>query len=67
MRIPQLGDDVVRLHFIHFSPNDLAKRWLYSLTIDSVTSWDDFVKAFLKKFYYIHKITLIRKKIMQFK
>ena len=28
---------------------------------------DDFVKAFLKKFYPIHKIALIRKKIMQFR
>ena len=28
---------------------------------------DGFIKDFLKKFYPIHKITLIRKNIMQFK
>ena len=67
MRIPQLGDDAVRLRFIPFSLKDLAKKWLYSLAADSVTTWDDFVKAFLKKFYPIHKTALIRKNIMQFK
>jgi len=67
MRIPQLGDDVVRLRFIPFSLKDLAKKWLYSLAIDSVTTWDDFVKAFSKKFYPIHKTVLIRKNIMQFR
>ena len=62
MRIPQLGDDAVRLRFISFSLKDLVKKWLYSLAVDSVTTWDDFVKAFLKKFYPIHKTALIRKK-----
>jgi len=38
-----------------------------SLAVDFITSWDDFVKVFLKKFYPIHKTALIRKNIMQFK
>ena len=38
MRIPQLGDDVVRLRFIPFSLKDLTKKWLYSLEVDSVTT-----------------------------
>ena len=63
MRIPQLGDDAIRLRFIPFSLKDLAKKWLYSLAVDSVTTWDDFVKAFLKKFYPIYKTALIRKNI----
>ena len=61
MRIPQLGDDAVRLRFIPFSLKDLAKKWLYSLVVDSITTWEDFIKVFLKKFYPIHKIALIRK------
>ena len=65
MRIPQLGGDALR--FIPFFLKDLAKKWLYSLAVDSVTTWDDFVKAFLKKFYPIHKTALIRKNIMQFR
>ena len=48
-------DDVIRLSFIPFSLEYLAKKWLYSLAVDSVTMWDDFVKVFLKKFYPIHK------------
>ena len=64
MRIPQIGDDAVRLRLIPFSLKDLAKKWLYSLAVDSVTMWDDFVKAFLKKIYLIHKTALIRKNIM---
>ena len=64
MRIPQLGEDVVRLRFIPFSLKDTAKKWLYSFPVGLVSSWDDFVKVFLKKFYSIHKTTLIRKKIM---
>ena len=56
------------LGYISFpSPKDLAKKWLCSLVVDSVTTWDDFIKAFLKKFYPIHKTALIRKNIMQFR
>ena len=38
MRIPQLGDDAVRLRFIPFFLKDLANKWLYSLAADSVTT-----------------------------
>jgi len=62
MCIPQLGDDAVRLRFIPFSLKDLAKKWLYSLVVDSVATWENLVKVFLKKFYPIHKTALIRKK-----
>jgi len=67
MCILQLGDDAVRLRFNLFSLKDLIKKWLYSLAIDSIITWKDFVKVFLKKFYPIHKIALIRKNLMQFK
>jgi len=67
MSIHHLGEDAVRLRFVSFALKDLATKWLYNLAVDSITSWDDFVKAFLKKFYPIHKIALIRKNIMQFK
>ena len=67
MRIPQLGDDAVRLRFIPFSLKDLAKKCMYSLVLDSVTTWEDLVKVFLNKFYSIHKTALIRKNLMHFK
>ena len=66
IRIFQLGEDV-RLRFIPFALKNLAKKWLYSLKVDSISTWDDFVKVFLKKFYAIYKTALIRKNIIQFK
>ena len=67
IKIPHLVDDAIRLRFAPFALKDLAKKWLYSLMTDSMTSWDSFIKVFLKKFYPIHKSALIRKNIMQFK
>ena len=63
----QLGEDAVRLRFIPFALKDMAKKWLYNLPVSSISSWDDFVKVFLKKFYPIHKTSLIRKNIMQYR
>ena len=53
MRISQLTEDAVRLRFIPFALKDIAKKWLYNLPVSSISSWDDFVKVFLKKFYPI--------------
>ena len=47
MRRSQLGDDSIRLHFVPFALKNLVKKWLYSLAAESITLWDDFVKAFL--------------------
>jgi len=49
MKISQLGDDAVKLRFVPFALKDLAKKWLYSLAKNSITTWDDFTKVFLKK------------------
>jgi len=46
---PPLGEDAVILRSIPFALKDTAKKWLYSLPVGSVSSWDDFVKVFLKK------------------
>jgi len=51
MIIPQLGDNSTRLRSVPFALKDLSKKWLHSLAAELITSWDDFVKAFLKKFY----------------
>ena len=60
MKISHLVDNAIRLRFIPFALKDLAKKWLYSLAASSITSWDGFIKVFLKKFYPIHKTALIR-------
>ena len=67
MKIPSLRVDAIKLCFVPFSLKDLAKKWLYSLEVSSISSWDNFVKAFLKMFYPVRKTTQIRKSILQFK
>jgi len=67
MKISHLVDDTIGLRFVPFALKDLAKKWLYSLAVGSIISWNDFIKVLLKKFYPIHKTALIRKNIMQFK
>jgi len=67
MKIPILGVDAIKLRFVPFSLKDLARKWLYSQEAGSISSWDNFVKGFLKKFYPVHKTAQIRKSILQFK
>ena len=67
INMPKLGKDAIKLRFVPFALKDLAKKWLYSLEVGSIDTWDSFVKAFLKKFYPVHKTALIRKNILQFK
>ena len=55
MKIPHLADNAIRLRFVPFALKDFAKKWLYSLASGSITSWDGFIKVFLKKFYPNHK------------
>ena len=50
-----------RRHKIFFAFKNIAKKWLYTLLVGSLSSWDDFVKVFLKKFNPIYKTALIRK------
>jgi len=66
MKISYLIDDAIKLRFIPFALKDLTKKWLYNLAAGSITSWDGFIKVFLKKFYLIHKTALISKNIMKF-
>ena len=61
MKIPSLRVDAIKLHFVPFSLKNLVKKWLYSLEVGFISSWDNFVKAFLKKFYPIYKTAQIRK------
>jgi len=49
MNFPNIPIDVVRMKLIHFVLKDSAKRWMYGLVANSVTSWNDFVRLFLRK------------------
>ena len=67
IKLQQLSDDAIKLRFISFALRDGAKKWLYSLPIDSISTWNDFVKVFLKKYFPHHKTQQLRKEINGFK
>ena len=62
MWLQQLTEDAVKLRLINFALKDSAKKWLYSLSNQSIALWEGFVKVFLKKF----KTAKFRNKINQF-
>ena len=55
IQIQQLTEHVIKLCFIPFALKDTAKKWLYSLTTHSISTWEGFVTLFLKKFFPRHK------------
>ena len=66
MHLPNIPVDVVRMKFISFALNDSAKRWMYGLVANSVTSWNDFIKLFLRKYFSNAKTVKLRNEIHQF-
>ena len=66
MRLQQLSEDKIKLRLINFFLKDNAKKWLYSLPNQSITTWEGFVRIFLKKYFPHHKTTRIRNEINQF-
>ena len=67
MKIKKLSDDGVKLRFIPFSLRDNANKWSYSLAINSITIWAEFVVVFLKIIFPMHKTARIRSEINQFR
>ena len=63
LKIQQLNEDAIKLCFIPFALKDTAKKWLYSLTTHSISTWEAFVTAFLKKFFPRHKMARLRNEI----
>ena len=66
MRLQQLTEDTVKLRLINFTLKNSVKKQLYSLPKQSIVSWEDFVKVFLKKIFAHHKTAKFRNKINQF-
>jgi len=44
MQFPNVSLDIVRLHFIPFSLEDLAQKWMHSLLENSISIWDGFAR-----------------------
>ena len=65
-KLQQLTEDSFRLRLINFALKESAKKWLYSLPANSISSWEGFVVIFLKKYFPNHKTTRITNEINQF-
>ena len=66
MQFPNVPHDIVRLHFIPFALKDLAKKWMHSLPVNSISSWDGFVRVFLRKYFPNGKTVKLRNKSNHF-
>ena len=59
-------EEVLRLRLFSLSLGDIAKHWLTSQPSDSITSWNDLVQKFLKKFFPPRKISQLVQEINTF-
>jgi len=66
MHFPNILIDVVRMKLIPFALKDSAKRWMYGLAANSVTSWKDFVRLFLRKYFLNAETVKLRNEINEF-
>jgi len=66
MHFPNIHIDVMRMKLIPFTLKDSAKRWMYGMTANSVTSWNDFVRLFLRKYFPNAKTVKLKTEINQF-
>ncbi|XP_026443715.1 uncharacterized protein LOC113343807 isoform X2 [Papaver somniferum] len=58
--------DVVKLKLFPFSLKEKAKTWLHSLRPNTIRTWNEMTREFMKKFFPIHKTITLRKNIMNF-
>ena len=65
-KFQQLSEDSVRLRLINFALKEDAKKWLYSLPINSISTWEGFVSIFLKKYFPKHKTNKLRNESTNF-
>ncbi|XP_074351553.1 uncharacterized protein LOC141690673 [Apium graveolens] len=65
-KLQQLTEDSIRLRLINFPLKENVKKWLYSLPVNSISTWEGFVVIFLKKYFPNHKTTRLTNEINQF-
>ena len=58
--------DVVKLRLVPFALKDNAKRWMYTLPTNFISSWNDFIKVFLRKYFPNGRTVKLRNEINQF-
>jgi len=66
LNINGASTDAIRHHFFPFSLKDKARVWLHSLSLGSITAWDELTRVFLVKFFPQSKMTSLRNQITLF-
>jgi len=66
MHFPNIPIDVMRMKLIPCTLKDSTRRWVRGLAANSITSWNDFVRLFLRKCFPNAKTIDLRNKINQF-
>ncbi|XP_021746040.1 uncharacterized protein LOC110711909 [Chenopodium quinoa] len=62
----QVSQDYIRMHLFRQSLTGRAKKWLKYVKPNSLTTWKEVVKAFLKRFISEEKTAEMRRKIASF-
>ena len=50
-KLNEVRTEVIRLQLLPFSPRDVAATWFESLTVGSVTNWEELVEAYMGIFF----------------
>ncbi|XP_051134951.1 uncharacterized protein LOC127254100 [Andrographis paniculata] len=67
MTPPTVTEEQVKLRAFLFSLKDAANEWLFCLPAESITTWRDMKKKFLKKYFPASRAATLRKKICKIK
>ena len=58
--------ETAKLRFFPFSLKGKAKGWLYTLKPRSIGNWGEMTQEFYKKFFPLHKVQQVKRKISNF-
>ena len=61
-----IPDDAIRLRLFPFSLKDRARKWLNSLTIESISDWATLAQNFFTKYFPPTKTVKLRNDIINF-
>jgi len=65
-RMNGVPDDIIKCRLFIFSLADKAHRWLKSLDLVNLRSWEDYKAAFLGQYFTQSRISILRNKISSF-
>ena len=67
MHYTNVSTEALYLRMFPFTLKDKAKNWYFSIPSGSITTWDELITAFIKRFYPHHKTAEIRHSLQTFK